>query len=231
MVAGQLIRLPGAIFMQSFAILIGLYIPVGLLGGWLIGEVADLLGRWRKQWLLALAIIAVAGWAALGQIKIVRPSRFLVTRPDTLAMAWIRQSTPPDSLFLVEGYRMYEGHSAVGGDGGWWIPLLARRPNIMPPQYALLTEAPAESGYSQRVVDLVAKLEENSPASAEGVQLLCDWDITHVYVGQGQGEIGPEAVQLFSPTALAGSSAFSQVYHQDRVWIFALDPGMCGARN
>jgi hypothetical protein len=231
MVAGQLIRLPGAIFMQSFAILIGLYIPVGLLGGWLIGQVADLLGRWRKQWVLAVVIVVVAGWTALDQIKIMEPSRVLVTRPDTLAMAWIQHNTPPESLFLVEGYRMFEGHSAVGGDGGWWIPLLAGRQNTMPPQYALLSEAPAEPGYSQRVVDLVARLEENSPASAEGIQLLCDWSITNVYVGQGQGEIGPEAVQLFSPTALAGSSAFSQVYHQDRVWIFALDPQMCGARN
>jgi hypothetical protein len=231
MVAGRLIRFPAANYMQNFAVLIALYIPVGLLIGWLIGQVADLLGRWRKQWSLTLVLIAVAGWAALGQIKIVEPSRVLVTRPDARAMAWIRQNTPPESLFLVEGHRIYQGYTAVGADGGWWIPLLAGRQNTMPPQYALMTEAPADPGYSQRVVDLVATLETTSLASPEGIQLLCDWGITHVYVGQGQGEVGPEAVQLFSPTGLAGSSAFRQVYRQDRVWIFALDPQICGARN
>jgi hypothetical protein len=132
---------------------------------------------------------------------------------------------------LVEGHRIFQGYSAVGADGGWWIPLLAGRQNTMPPQYALLTEAPTEPGYSQEIVDLVTTLETNSPASPRGIQALCDWGITHVYIGQGQGEVGPEAVQLYSPTALAGSSAFSQVYRQDRVWIFALDPQSCGVRN
>jgi hypothetical protein len=231
MVAGRLIRFPVANYMQNFAVLIALYIPVGLLVGWVIGQVAELSGRWQKQWILALVLIAVAGWAVVDQIKIVEPSRVLVTRPDARAMDWIRQSTPPDSLFLVEGHRNYQGRAAVGADGGWWIPLLAGRQNTMPPQYALLTEAPTEPGYSQEIVDLVTTLETNSPASPRGIQALCDWGITHVYIGQGQGEVGPEAVQLYSPTALAGSSAFSQVYRQDRVWIFALDPQSCGVRN
>ncbi len=38
--AGRLIHLPGANLMQTFAILIALYIPVGLVVGWIIAEIA-----------------------------------------------------------------------------------------------------------------------------------------------------------------------------------------------
>lgn len=61
--------------------------------------------------------------------------------------------------------------------------------------------------------------------------MLCNWGITHVYIGQGQGKVGAGAAQLFSPDALAASPIFSQVYQQDRVYVFALNPQACGAGN
>jgi hypothetical protein len=234
LVAGRLIHLPGANMMQNFAVLIALYIPVSLLAGWLVGEVASLVKRWAGrigQCAIGTLIVVTAVWAAAGQAKIVQPSYVMVTRPDVRAMAWIRENTPPESRFLVEGFRIYDGYSAVGADAGWWIPLLAERENVLPPQYALLNEVPIDVGYTQRVVDLVAHLETNSPASPEGLQTLCDWGITHVYVGQGQGQVGSGATQLFSPDILAISPAFTTVYRQDRVHIFRLDPSVCGKQD
>ena len=234
LVAGRLIRLPGTNMMQNFAVLIALYIPVGLLAGWLIGQMAVLARRWAGkagQWIVRTAIIVAAVWAAVGQIGIVQPSYIMVTRPDMKAMAWIRENTPPGARFLVEGFLIYGGYSAVGADAGWWIPLLAGRENTMPPQYALLNEAPADAEYTRRVVDLVACLETTSPGSLDGIQLLCDWDITHVYIGQGQGKVGTGVVQLFSPDALATSPVFSKVYQRDRVCILALNPQACGVGN
>ena len=227
LVAGRLIRLPGANMMQNFAVLIALYIPVGLMAGWLVGEIAGWLGRLGATSVL----LALALWSARGQMGVVDTRFALVNRPDIRAMAWIRENIPADARFLVEGFRIYGGRSAVGADAGWWIPLLARRENTMPPQYALLNEAPAEPDYSQRVVDLVAHLEEHSPASPEGLARLCEWGITHVYIGQGQGKVGAGAVQLFPPEVLADSLAFRPVYHQDRVWIFALNPDACEERG
>ncbi len=236
LVAGRLIRLPGANLMQNFAVLIALYIPIGLMVGWLLGEIARVAqaagsALWRNAlqcgaiFPLFLAL-ALAGLPK--QMRIVDPHHILVARPDVRAMAWIRENVPEGALFLVEGFRIYGGRSAVGADAGWWIPLLARRANTMPPQYALLNEAPAKPGYSQRVVDLVAFLEEHPPASPEGLSRLCEWRITHVYIGQGQGKVGAGAVQLFAPDDFANSPAFRPVYHQDRVWVFALDPVACG---
>ncbi len=193
LVAGRLIRLPGANMMQNFAILIALYIPAALLVGWLVGRISQGIMGWvSKAGPGAVgAMLAIAAfWGALGQLRIVNPSFVMVTRPDFRAMAWIRQHTPPDGRFLVEGFRIYGGRSAVGADAGWWIPLLAGRENTMPPQYALLNEEPSDAGYTQRVVNLVAHLETHSPVSPEGIKALCDWGITQFTSARGRDESG-----------------------------------------
>ncbi|MCX7856196.1 MAG: hypothetical protein N2556_09560, partial [Anaerolineae bacterium] len=230
LVAGRLIRLPGANLMQNFAVLIALYIPVGLVVGWLLGEMARFVTRGKGLYssIAPLLFLALALIGLPKQIRIVDSRHIMVTRPDTRAMAWIRGNVPQDALFLVEGFRIYGGRSVVGADAGWWIPLLARRASTMPPQYALLNEAPAEPGYSQRVVDLIAHLEEHPPASREGLSRLCEWGITHIYIGQGQGKVGAGAMQLFAPDDFIGSPAFHPAYRQDQVWVFALNPGACG---
>lgn len=239
-VAGRLIRIPGANLMQNFAVLIALYMPVSLIVGWLLGEVVrivtqDIRPVLQKNAGYVAAVLVFLVLSMIGfrkQMYILNPYRhLLVTRPDMRAMAWIRENTPSDALFLVEGFRIYNGRSAVGADAGWWIPLLARRANTMPPQYALFNETPIEPGYSQRVVDLVAHLEEHPPASPEGLARLCQWGITHVYIGQRLGRLGKvdeTTIPLFVPDDFMGSPAFRLVYHQDRVWVFELNPGACG---
>ncbi len=224
--AGRLIHLPGANFMQTFAVLIATYIPIGLLIGWLVGQLANLLGKSAARYALALLLIGLALRGASAQAGIVDPKSILVTRPDARAMDWIRENTPQDSVFLVEGYYT-GGYSLTGSDGGWWIPLLAGRSTNMPPQYAHLSEEPIVPGYSQALVELVTQLETVSAGSPEGLRTLCDWGFTHVYIGQGQGQVGFWATRLFSEQDLAGSPAFHRVYKQDRVSIYTLDPEAC----
>ncbi|MGQ9804377.1 MAG: hypothetical protein ACUVSH_11190, partial [Anaerolineae bacterium] len=232
-VAARLIRLPAANMMQNFAVLIALYMPVGLLSGYFIERVASALKRLSAGgcwgWRCIVAVVAL--WGAVQQTRIVQPQFIMVTRPDMRAMEWIREYVPATARFLVEGFRIYDGRSAVGADAGWWLPLLAGRENTMPPQYALLNEAPAEPLYSLQVVNLVAALESGPPTSPENLRQLCGWPISHVYIGQGQGQVGAGARQLFALAALDEDPAFEQVYHQDRVYIFALNPAVCGEVN
>ena len=234
LVALRLLHVPATNQMQNFAVVIALYIPVGLLVGWLLGDIVVLAQGWAPapaQWVSVAAVVALALWGVAGQIKVVNPTFILVTRPDTRAMAWIRENTPPEARFLVEGFRIYDGITAIGADAGWWIPLLAGRQNTMPPQYALMNEAATETGYSQRIVDLVARLETNPPTSPDSLKLLCDSQITHVYIGQRQGKAGPNTRQLFTPEAFMDSPAFERVYQGDLVSIFALDPKACEANT
>ena len=128
---------------------------------------------------------------------------------------------------MVEGFRVYNGTSAVGGDAGWWLPYMSNRPNTMPPQYALLNEKPEVATYSKQVVDLLAVLETNPPGSPESLQKICALSVTHIYIGQGQGTIGSGASALFSRKTLVESDRFTEIYHQDRVSIFKLNDGTC----
>jgi hypothetical protein len=99
----------------------------------------------------------------------------------------------------------------------------------MPPQYALQAETPIDPAYNRDVVKLVTRLQEVSPTSSEGLSLMCQQDISHVYVGQSQGRVGVTAIPLFLPDELLASPAFSPLYHQDQVWVFAFDSSTCPA--
>jgi hypothetical protein len=221
LVAGGLIRMPGANMMQNFAVLITLYIPVSLLGGWLISQIAQMTSKWGVPVGLMVTTVVLVGvgfWSARDQLLVEQPKTFaLVTRPDIRAMAWIRGHTSMNARFLVEGFRIYAGKTSVGADAGWW----------MPPQYALVNEVPTQPGYTERVTDLIASLESVSPSSSEGLRFLCDWGITHVYIGQGQGKTGAGAVQLFPPAPFIGSTVFDLIYHQDRIYVFAMNRRHC----
>jgi hypothetical protein len=227
---GRFIHLPGVAHIKAFAIIIVLYIPVGVLVGWLLGEVICwLLKQHRVLGYGGVFLITAIslGWGGVQQINIVDSDYIMVTDSDLAAMDWIRANTSEDARFLVNGFLIDGGRSVVGSDAGWWIPLLADRQNTMPPQYALLTETPADPSYNQDVVNLVARLQEVPLSSPQGHLLLCQQDISHIYVGQGQGRVGFGAIALLGPDEILGDSAFAPLYHHDQVWIFAFDRSIC----
>ncbi len=226
----NLIGVPGAQQVSSFAVLIGLYMPGSLLFGWLVGQIGGAVSRWKVVETLLVLIISGAGlWYAWEQRTIAEPQTFaMVTRPDTRAMAWIQEETEPESLFLVEGFRSYYNTTAVGSDAGWWIPLLAGRDNTMPPLYALGSEIPLDSSYSSKIVETVAALETTTLDTNEGLTLLCELGVSHIYIGQLQGLVGLTWLnQLYTPQELLDQPAYQLVYQHDRVYIFALRGDAC----
>ncbi len=227
-VGGQIVRLPLSNLMQNFAVLIALYIPLSLLSGVLFGELEGALhskfGFFGNGFLFVLLLLLSFG-GAWKQREVVRPPDFaLVNRPDLRALEWIRTHTSPEARFLVKGAVIHEGRSVVGVDAGWWIPLLARRENTLPPQYALLTEKPIASGYSRRVVELVKILEQYPLTSPAGIRALTDWGVTHVYIGQRQGLSSGWMDELTSLSGKPTPSPFQMVYRQDRTAIFSFHP-------
>ena len=231
-VGGQIIRLPLSSLMQNFAVLIALYIPLSLLGGVFFGQLGETLNRRfgpSGNLILFVLLLLLSFGAAWKQREVVRPPEFaLVNRPDYRALDWIRTHTSPESRFLVKGAVIHEGRSVVGVDAGWWIPLLARRENTLPPQYALLAEKPISSGYSQRVVALVKTLEHYPLTSPSGMKTLTDWGITHVYIGQRQGLSSGWMDQLKSLPAEPTPVPFQLVYQRDRTAIFSFHPPILG---
>ena len=129
------LSLPGTGIISNFALFIASYIPVSLLTGNAFGVILE---RWSKRLyisMLMVILITVVSLVAVPQrMKDVQIARHaLVTRPDLHAMAWIRENTPIDAQFLVNSFFAYGGSSVVGSDGGWWIPLLTKRGNTVPP--------------------------------------------------------------------------------------------------
>jgi hypothetical protein len=226
----MIIGVPGSQFVTSFSVLIAIYIPISLLFGYALGYVAKKLENWRTSNILTICTVIILGFSgAWQQRNISQPDKFaMVTNPDIRAMNWIREEIPIGSRFLVEGFRAYWGTSIVGSDAGWWIPFFTEMENTMPPQYALTDEVPIEKGYSEKLVALVAQLEQNKINTFAGIKLLCDFNITHIYIGQEQGMVGNFGSPLFTPTELEDSSALRLIYHQDRVYIFSLNEAICG---
>jgi len=220
-----------------FSTMIAIYIPTSLLIGWLAGVLVKAIMRYvprTVQLLIILAIVGGAAYGALGMLRILDPQFALVTPADLEAMAWIRENTPANATFLINGIVYTGGRSVVGGDAGWWIPIFTRRANSIPPQYALFTAEPIEPGYTQRVNNLVHTLLAHSPTTSEGTQALCDFGITHVYIGQRRGmavaalplSIRPEKPML-DVAELTSSEQFNLIYRYDLVRVFQFDRSVC----
>ena len=224
-----------------FATMIAIYIPTGLLLGILVGLLARALVRRTELLVRPLTILAIVGAAAYGMLGMLRtldPQYALVTSPDLEAMAWIRENTASDAIFLINGILYTDGHSVVGGDAGWWLPIFSQRANSIPPQYAMFTAEPVEPGYTQRVNNLVHTLLANAPTTPDALQALCDFGITHVYIGQRRGmavaalpvSIRPEKPML-DVDELEASKLFNSIHRNDRVRVFLFDRTVCTSQS
>jgi hypothetical protein len=212
----QWFHLPGEGVISNFAVFIAAYIPAGVVEGaalgWLIGE----RGR-RTAPALGLALMTmVLGFMSvrprLADLNVTAAA--LAARPDLRAAEWIRANTPETARFLINSAFAYEDSVIFGTDGGWWLPVLARRPVTVPPlNYEL--EQGSRPGYVAWVNALSAAIQAQGIDAPDVLAQLRERGVTHVYLGQRHGP-------ALDPQQLLASPHFRLVYHQDRVWIFAV---------
>ncbi|MEO2168091.1 MAG: hypothetical protein ABGY42_08215 [bacterium] len=134
------------------AVLIGLYLPLGLLVGAGFGAWSTARGKTAQAAtadpppLRALGAFGLAGVVLLGtalapeRVRHIDPGRFLVTPADLAAYEWIRQNTPADARFAVEPYFWMKNfpHPA---DGGLWISYFTGRSTLPGPMISPLAPA------------------------------------------------------------------------------------------
>jgi hypothetical protein len=213
--------LPGTGLITNFALFLAAYFPAALAVGYLAAT--SLEGRRQRRWLQALAVLVtvIAGvWGAGQRLSDIDPATHaLVTRPDLRAAAWIRENTPPGSRFLIDAFPAYGGTSIVGGDAGWWLPLLAGRSTTIPP-LAYSTELSLDSDIRAEIKALAERAEGNHWDDPALLDLLAEQGVTHVYVGQRRGAVNQARTRTIVPEQLLASPSYRAVYHQDRVWIF-----------
>jgi hypothetical protein len=227
----QWLHLPGEGVITNFTLFISSYIPAGLfLGagfGWLQLSLrrASIRPQYpRRKWLysilLVLLVTSVGLWNVrqrLGDTQAM--SSALVTRPDIRAAEWIQENTPQDARFLVNSFFAYGGTLIAGSDGGWWLPLLAKRQTTLPPLTYGSEQGP-RIDYIIWVNTLTSEIQDKGITHPDVLALLRERGVGYVYVGQREGRVNYDGPNILNPDKLISSPLFRLIYHQDRVWIF-----------
>jgi len=109
----------------------------------------------------------------------------------------------------------------VGSDGGWWLPLLARRQTTLPPiNYG--SEQGVRADYLSWINALPRLIQSKEMNDASVAAELRARGITHVYIGQRQGRVNYGGPNVLQPEQLLAGPGFHAIYHQDRTWIFEI---------
>lgn len=226
-----LLRWPGSGLVSNFTLVIGVYIPLALALGWGLGAISTWLSALTLgRFCICVSLIVLTVYGVDQQLQIVDPFFQLVTPADQETMTWIDQHIPSDATFLVNGFLAYADTVAVGSDAGWWLPYYTRRKNTVPPiVYTIERLEPGvdRQAYRQLVLDLRAS--EGEPGRLRRV--LCRNAITHVYLGDRQGQVGYGAEALIPEAWLTGNADFQLLYRQDQAQVWAFAPAGCPAAD
>ncbi len=202
--------------LKDFAVLIGLYVPLGLLIGPAFAVGVERLNRMaaersRARVATAVAVALVAALHVAGPTRTeIDPASVYASSADERAFAWIAENTPADAVFLVSAAPAYAGTVVAGDDGGWWIPQLAGRKTTLPPiTYGL--EPSMEPGYREAVNALNAAWREDIDGAASEEALRA--------AGVGWAYTGPRDGTL-SAERLIDSPSWEVVYEGDGATVF-----------
>ncbi|MCC7019485.1 MAG: hypothetical protein IT332_07010 [Ardenticatenales bacterium] len=204
--------------LKDFTVLIGLYVPAAVAIGATVGGGAGW-GLGRRGMVGVLAAVAVSTLLGYRQRDVLEPDRIIATPADERALAWVRDHTPADAVFLASGQPTYGDTVVLGEDGGWWLPVLADRACTIPP-LPIGHELTVEPDYRQRTVDL-AKAVAADLGAPDTVARLQREGVEWAYVG-------PTAKTLTAGKLEA--AGWRRVYDEDgaSVWGAAWGGGSAG---
>ncbi len=210
------LNLPGGGLVSNSSVEIMLFVPISILGGYLIDQLITL---WKSIIPARLAypalgiILLIVGFVSyLGArqlVPILNPVTILSRQADLPAIAWVGEHIPANETVVIDtfawGYGLY-----AGNDGGYWISPLSGRRTLPPPVlYGLGPDAAQITGLAQQIV-----ASGSDPATFW--EFLHAHQLSYVYIGARGG--------VMSPDKLAASHLFNQLYHQNGVWIFSVKP-------
>jgi hypothetical protein len=213
-----LVRIP-AIYLITFdAVLISLFIPLGLLIGGGAAALYDRLVRavgTPRRWLVELGTILIISGVAIGGGNALRdvlnPATVIASQADLAAVEWAAQNTPPDARFLLN-VKPWIGATDRGVDGGWWLLTLTGRWMSTPPALFIYGSQAYIAEVQSRNRTVINYKAGNEQAIRE---LLARDQINYLFFGS---EPGPLKAETF-----ASLPGFTTVYNKDGVTILAVD--------
>jgi hypothetical protein len=210
------LSLPGGNLVNNTSVEIMLFIPISILGGYVIDQI---ISSWRSlpSKLVTIpvtgiifVILSLAAYLGSRQlVSIINPVTVLSRQADLPAMDWINLKIPTNETIVINSFNWGYGLYA-GNDGGYWISPLTGRLTIPPPVlYGMDNEMSKINGLVQQVV-------ETSSDPKKFHDLLIAHQLRYIYIGARGG--------IISPQKLSGSGLFEQLYQQDGTWIFRVKP-------
>lgn len=220
----QWLGLPSIELMNNATAVIALFLPLSVLSGqavtfvwdqapWVLQRAAGRTGiRWHVTAAvrvgMALLLAGIALWGAWGMVSIINPDTILATADDLAGMAWIRENTAPDALFLINT-RHWQLDVYTGTDGGYWISLLTGRRTLLP----VLGYSYGGAEYVQHITELAQIVSQTKDAQETQFHTILEQErVAYIYIGAKGGALTP---QMF-----LGDSRYRPVYNSGEVWIF-----------
>jgi len=203
-------------------VILWLHVPVALLGGYFVSEFGmAAIRRWGQHiasrgWptLAALALLAGIALPGIAYLRgLTLPENGFVREADLRAMRWIRENISEDARFYI-AIHFWTPEVAHGLDAGYWIPYLAGRETVLPPQ---LYKSDGTPTYARSVNARARRLAEASDI-LELHALLKEYDITHIYIGE-------RPTPLEAKSFKSHPSLFHLLYEDDGVHIFEVLDG------
>ena len=229
--------LPGDGVITNFAVSIAFYIPAAVIIGSSVESILQFtqqsdntfIPRYKRKIttiflpVLFLLIVCTLGlWGLPKRIKDLKiPTYALVTRPDLRAMEWIQDHIPVDATFLVNSFFAYNDTLVAGSDGGWWLPLLAKRNTSLPPITYSFEDGAGTTNLTE-TNNLSWEIKTKGITNPEVISLLKKRGIKYIYIGQRQGVVNYKGAKILDPQVIKNDPNFESIYHQDRVWVFEI---------
>ena len=209
------IGLPGGGFVNNTSVEINLFMPISVLGGYVIGWILQSIHailpvrwHWASYGSAGLAISVFALIGAKSILPILNPNTMLFRQADRPAMTWINQNIPENATILINpfawGYGLY-----AGNDGGYWIVPMAGRISMPPPVLYGLGNNPEQV---QHISDVCRQVLDLANKPTELHDYLLTQGIHYIYVGARGGALSPQALQT--------SPLYKTLYNYEDTWVF-----------
>ncbi len=219
----SVLNLPGGSFINNSSVAISLFLPLSLLAGQGLAELACLCsGMYRAgihrrnplvlfiDGLLFLLGAAAALHGTRALLPILNPDTILTRSADLPAIAWAAAEIPADETVLVNpfswGYGIY-----AGSDGGYWLAPLAGLQTLPPP----VLYGSGDPQVRSSIVELAEWIANHSQDVPGLCERLRQRHIQYIFVGSRGGPL--------SPRLLRESGLLEEIYAQNGVFIFRLN--------
>jgi len=209
-------HLPFNLFINNGSVAIALFVPASVLVGYLASSLAITSGldTWAKgaQWGLVGVILLIGCSQASALTTVVNPCCLLIRPGDAGAIDWVRQNTPPDAKFVINGYR-WMNDIWMGSDAGYWLPVLAQRRTSLPPLFYGV--APADE--VREINATAASISHDASDPAALANLAARIGARYVFIGTRGGAL--------DPGVLKKSDLFKVDYEGGGAWVFEVRAG------